>query len=130
MEGEVIGIHSRIGTSLSNNLHVPIKAYRDRWEDLLAGRIWSSRAYIGVIGNQNSDERAGRRGATRFAGESGRVSSPGTRLPISRGSRSRPFADLVELVQQRTPGEHVSVGVQREDERLQLDVVIGQRDPS
>ncbi len=44
MRGQVIGIHSRIGVSLANNLHVPISTYRENWQGLVDGRLWQSRA--------------------------------------------------------------------------------------
>ena len=34
MSGNVIGIHSRIGGNLSQNMHVPIDVFSDGWEDL------------------------------------------------------------------------------------------------
>jgi serine protease Do len=37
-DGRVIGIHSNIGSGLSENRHVPIKVFRDQWDDLLAGK--------------------------------------------------------------------------------------------
>ena len=41
--GRVIGIHSNIGSSLGENRHVPIKVFRDQWDDLLAGKQTGSR---------------------------------------------------------------------------------------
>ena len=57
MHGRVIGINSRIGPSTSFNLHTPIDAYTDVWEQLLAGEdfILHSGALRGVQGEQ--DER-------------------------------------------------------------------------
>ncbi|MCF7674633.1 MAG: PDZ domain-containing protein [Akkermansiaceae bacterium] len=43
IEGRVIGIHSNIGMSLGENRHVPIKVFRDGWDDLLAGKRSGSR---------------------------------------------------------------------------------------
>jgi len=37
-EGRVVGIHSNIGMTLTQNRHVPIAVYRDEWKDLLAGK--------------------------------------------------------------------------------------------
>ena len=42
-EGKLIGIHSNIGASLSQNRHVPIQVYVDQWDDLLAGENSGSR---------------------------------------------------------------------------------------
>jgi serine protease Do len=41
--GRVIGIHSNIGSTLSENRHVPIKVYRDQWDELQAGKRSGSR---------------------------------------------------------------------------------------
>jgi len=37
MSGRVIGIHSRIGDSLRQNVHVPVDTYRDTWTQLARG---------------------------------------------------------------------------------------------
>ncbi len=34
MEGNVIGIHSRIGTRIEDNMHVPVDIYAKEWDDL------------------------------------------------------------------------------------------------
>lgn len=39
MNGEVVGIHSRIGTKLLDNLHVPADTYSENWDDLANGVI-------------------------------------------------------------------------------------------
>jgi S1-C subfamily serine protease len=38
LEGRVIGIHSNIGMGVTENRHVPIDVYRDKWQDMLAGK--------------------------------------------------------------------------------------------
>jgi serine protease Do len=40
MHGKVIGIHSRIGNSLTANMHVPVDVYRAEWERLAKGESW------------------------------------------------------------------------------------------
>jgi serine protease Do len=40
MEGRVIGIHSRIGMTLTFNVHVPIDTFRETWDRLVASDIW------------------------------------------------------------------------------------------
>lgn len=53
MHGRVIGIHSFISDSLTENFHVPIKAFYDNWEHLVhpASReepVASNRVYLGA----------------------------------------------------------------------------------
>src|SRR5205085_588832 len=38
LDGKVVGIHSRIGPGISFNIHVPVATYRDKWDDLVAGK--------------------------------------------------------------------------------------------
>jgi hypothetical protein len=46
MRGEVIGIHSRIGSSaMSENMHVPLDTYRQTWDRLVKGDSWG-----GILG--------------------------------------------------------------------------------
>lgn len=37
MHGRVIGIHSRIGTQITSNMHVPVDTFRDTWDRLVKG---------------------------------------------------------------------------------------------
>ncbi|MEN8774803.1 MAG: trypsin-like peptidase domain-containing protein, partial [Akkermansiaceae bacterium] len=39
VEGRVIGIHSNIGITLSENRHVPIDVFRNQWEKLKGGKL-------------------------------------------------------------------------------------------
>lgn len=36
--GRVVGIHSNIGLTLSQNRHVPIAVFHDQWDDMIAGK--------------------------------------------------------------------------------------------
>jgi serine protease Do len=42
MDGRVIGINSRISEQLTNNMHVPVNAFREggAWDRLLKGEVW------------------------------------------------------------------------------------------
>jgi serine protease Do len=40
MHGRVVGIHSRIGRSITANLHVPVDTYRETWDRLVKGERW------------------------------------------------------------------------------------------
>ncbi len=39
MEGELIGIHSRVGASREESMHVPIREFQKHWEDLKNGEF-------------------------------------------------------------------------------------------
>lgn len=48
MNGRLIGIHSRIGSSLSDNRHVPVDEYSENWDKLAKGLLLHKRPYIGI----------------------------------------------------------------------------------
>lgn len=49
LNGKVIGIHSRIGLNLDNNIHVPTDIFRRKWDELVDGQtLGDSRFVIGV----------------------------------------------------------------------------------
>ena len=43
LKGEVIGIHSNIGSTLSENRHVPIGVFLGSWDDMIAGKRTGAR---------------------------------------------------------------------------------------
>jgi serine protease Do len=40
LDGELVGIHSRINRPITVNVHVPVNTYRDTWDRLAAGESW------------------------------------------------------------------------------------------
>src|SRR5688572_17458712 len=50
LHGRVIGIHSRIGGSFSDNLHVPVDAFRNGWMRLASGEQWGEAFWQGRRG--------------------------------------------------------------------------------
>jgi serine protease Do len=40
LDGKLIGIHSRIGGAIEQNLHVPVDIFKEHWQRLLKGDAW------------------------------------------------------------------------------------------
>jgi serine protease Do len=134
LQGRVIGIHSRIGTAITANIHVPVDTYRDTWDRLVSAEVWGGRLpgrtgndpYLGVRGDPEATvcrigevvtgspaERAGLRAGdvvTRFAGK-----------------RIGNFEDLVTRVGSNFPGDEVRVEILRGEETRVLRVVLGKK---
>jgi serine protease Do len=137
MAGQVIGIHSRIGGSLTANLHVPVETYHATWDRLAASEAWGNdvglfnfarpgNAYLGVETDPDShpiriitvtpDSPAARAG----------VRADDLILKLDQ-HRIDSFDDLGGLLRQLQPGAEVTLQVRRGDGTRSLHVVLGQR---
>lgn len=130
MEGDVIGIHSRIGSKLSKNLHVPVDAYRDDWARMVRGDTWGSlasvigRPAIGVLGEKHSDDARIAQVLPESPAERAGVRAGD--LVVKLGAKDvKTFDELKQLVLERNPGDEVEIVVLRGDEKLTFQVVLG-----
>jgi S1-C subfamily serine protease len=131
LEGDVIGIHSRIGGSLKLNLHVPVGTYTENWDRLAAREAWGytpgNRPFIGVQGESDSD-------AARIAAvlDDTPAARAGLRVGdlISRfaGKEVTSFESLQELVESEQPGTKVDLEVTRGGRQIRLEITIGRRE--
>ncbi|MEM7314334.1 MAG: PDZ domain-containing protein [Planctomycetota bacterium] len=121
----VVGIHSRIGVSLATNFHVPISTYRVNWKELTDGKLWKSRAFIGVRGTDSDSAEIG------TVREDSPAESAGLRVgdivTVFDGVRIKDFPQLVQLVRQHQPGETVNMEVIRNSKKVDLQITIGRR---
>jgi len=130
LDGRLIGIHSNIGVSLSQNNHVPIDAFTQDWDRLLQGDTWGrlpgaapdpNRPVVGFqLGPRESET-----GATITSVLPG---SPAEKAGIRPGDvllqvdgRDVPGpAAVVEQLQQKKVGDAVALKLQRGDEILEI----------
>ncbi len=131
MRGEVIGIHSRIGQSITNNFHVPISTYHGTRDRLIAGEIWGGRLgsreqvqqrpLLGVAGN----DLEGKAKITQVFDN-----MPAARAGIKVGDIVKSFDgesigsfdDFSRRVLSSKPGSQVKIGLLRDDKPLEIEV--------
>jgi serine protease Do len=126
MDGYVIGIHSRIGGSLSDNIHVPIDAFQTDWDQLVdAARVGEKpRANLGLNLVDDTNEI-----------ESVADDGPAAKAGLKKGDKIIKFDDT-EIENKRDvsraygelqPGDKIKIVVQRGDDELTLDLTVGER---
>jgi serine protease Do len=127
MHGKVIGIHSRIDFSIKRNLHVPVDTYRETWQQLARGLKWNALVAPSLA------PRLGIRGDSK-----GRVTqieggSPADKAGIKiddlitqiNDKKISSFEELKTEVGRHKPGDTVRLVIQRGDEILNLEAVLG-----
>ena len=131
LDGEVIGIHSRIGGSVLANMHVPIDVFHKNWDRLVAGEAWGflpgQGPYIGVHRDPSSE----RAKISRVMAD-----SPAYRAGIRSGDvitrydgvETNSFAALIRAVRGSFPGTSVAVELLREEEVVELELIVGRKD--
>ncbi|MGC4003798.1 MAG: PDZ domain-containing protein [Pirellulales bacterium] len=132
LTGKVVGIHSRIGGPLTANIHVPISAYRDGWDRMLAAESWGRDAdgggpYLGVIGDQDVKDQAklAQVNAGTPADKAGLKA--GDIILKFRDADVKSFDQLGELVRKERVGANVPLKVKRGDQTLDLKIKLASR---
>jgi serine protease Do len=137
IEGNVIGIHSNIGASLSENRHVPIKAFRDYWEQMKKGETRGTR--FSGQGNLNPNRTIL---GTQLAptNEAGGVPISGI-IPKSAAEKAGLKAGdiitgldkkdvesrekLIAAIGKKKPGTKVTLSITRADKKQDIEVTLG-----
>jgi S1-C subfamily serine protease len=128
--GKVIGIHSRIGGRLTDNLHVPVNAYSGAWDRLLAGQVWGhlpgQTPFLGVKGAAGDTEARVTQVFKDTPAQQAGV-EVGDVVVRFDGDEVTDFATLTTLVSRKEPGQKATMDVRRGEKNVTLTVVIGKR---
>jgi serine protease Do len=131
LQGKLIGIHSRIGIDVDDNMHVPMKVYIDSWDRLARSEAWGTlpgfKPVIGVTAARDSDPKReciiGGVATNSPAAQAG--IKAGDVITRFNGSDISSFDNLKEEVDATVPGERVQMEIRRNGERLNLRLIVG-----
>ena len=124
MDGNVVGIHSRIGGQLTDNLHVPVDSYSEQW-DLLASAqsigSSSSRPRLGInVVDETNEVKEVPEGPARKAGV-----QKGDVIIEMDGVKVANKADIARIFKEFKIGDQIEIIVQRGDTEKSLQLKVG-----
>jgi serine protease Do len=134
LDGNVIGIHSRIGLMLSQNIHVPTELYRAQWDQLVKGEVFGKvakkqdAAFLGVVFPEDEEDDA-------WITEEVDSDTPAGKGGLKAGDTITKFNSeavksvkrLRELIKQKKPGDTVKFSVRRGTTMMTLSVTFGKK---
>jgi serine protease Do len=129
LEGKLIGIHSRIGTEVADNMHVPVDVYAENWERLKKGEAWGTlpgfKPMVGISGPKDPNDPPVVSGITP-QGPAFRAGVVAGALILSfDGIQVKTFAELQQAVQQSLPGETVTIEIELDGRKMSLPITVG-----
>lgn len=135
MNGNVVGIHSRIGIPLAQNIHVPVDTYRETWDRLAKGEVWGNQpgragvgtGWLGAKGKpENKDCRITGIEPNSPAEKAGlKVDDVVTKMD---GQKVTAFEQLMAEIRKKRAGQSVTLEVLRGKETMTLKVVLSRQE--
>lgn len=122
LNGEVVGIHSRIGSNLWDNLHVPVDTYSGNWDLMIQGLVVDGRATLGIGFEEDSlkiERVNGGSAASRAGIKEGDIIKKIGEFEIEK------IEDVRTAMSEYLPYMKIDVVVLRDDEELTLSVTLG-----
>ena len=132
LSGRLVGIHSRIGADVTENMHVPVDEFTRNFERLVKGEKWGVLpGYEPMIGIQG-DEKDGQAIISKVnpGGPAERAGLKVGDIVLSfDGESIKSFNQLKEAVHGCLPGDQISIEIAREGRVLSRTMVVGLRNP-
>jgi serine protease Do len=132
MQGRVIGIHSRIGATITANIHVPVDTYRETWDRLAKGETWGGRLgerpapYMGVQIDREAKDVRVVEVAKDSPAEKGGLKANDLILKLD-SQKITTFNDLDNFLARKRAGDQITVEVMRDDKPTSIKITLGRK---
>jgi serine protease Do len=126
MNGELVGIHSRIGTNLWANLHVPVDVFLDEWDKLADGEMVGQKSvpYLGItlVGDTNEIETVEPGTSADRAGLEG-----GDVILRMNGENIAKKSDVASMFSTLSIDQKIEIVVDRDGTEMKFDLTVGRK---
>ena len=137
LAGRLVGIHSRVGLNLEQNMHVPMREFVRHWDGLLAGEFLGDGPFAqrprkgeGFLGVGSEDLAGGGVGVKKGGRE-----SPAEKAGVKAGDvllklNGKPLENKKQLqagLAELAPGDKVKLLVRRGGEELELEATLNEK---
>jgi len=136
LNGKVIGIHSRIGPWLDNNIHVPADAYTKEWDKLFAGE-WvdkpgttgktPGKAYVAVVFPDDDEDDAWLREVEPKGPADKAGLKAGDTITKWNDTAVKSVKQFRKLIEAAKPGDKIKLTIRRGTEVLTPTLTLGER---
>lgn len=131
MDGEVIGIHSRIAMADDENFHAPIESYLEHWDLFKKGESISHKelqkgGFLGVGTEETSNGLKVKQVVRESAADKGGLRADDLITAID-GDFVDSREELSIVVGSKEPGEEIVIDLRRGDKELTISLELGKR---
>lgn len=128
LDGRVIGINSRISSSLQSNMHVPVNTFRDTWDRLVRNEAWGyppgHEPYVGITGDADAKEAKIAKVKENSPAAKAGLQVGDIVLAVD-GKLIPTFQAFVAAIQDHQPSDKIKLQFKRGAETIELTLEIG-----
>lgn len=136
LEGRLVGIHSRVGRNLEQNMHVPMREFQRHWDKMLAGefvgdgpfakRPAKGEGFLGVGTEDTDDGLRVKKVGRESPAEEAEIKEGDILLELN-GEKLKDKKGFKGLLADMAPGDKVKLLIKRDGKELEIETKLDER---